>query len=406
MPQFQMIDTSPSPNREKTPLENTLSSFSQRYQKNTQEEKDYDALKGIYQEYQNADADNKKKLFEVSFRPGISPTARVAAASQLADEQKKIHELKLQGEKKIVEQEKKILETKEKELTRKRLENSGWNPEEIDTYESASVGGQTEIIKKVEERKQREKSPENLSSKLEDYDIGLTPKERVKRQDERFKIQTPIVQKNSDSVRALHSEGQSINLLQDLNSSGKVGEGVHNLNINPFNGELIIPKFATPEEQLFVKTVNDFTVKAKESFGARVSNFELDRFMQRLPTLANSKEGRALILRQMDIINQSAQLEKKALQEVFDEYGVRNIDFVEAERIARNRTKDRQKELDEEYLKYDQLAQKTEDEYISKIKEKTPEGMVPLRTPKGPIKYFKEKDLDILLDPEKGYRKI
>ena len=45
-----------------------------------------------------------------------------------------------------------------------------------------------------------------------------------------------------------------------------MGQGLQSLNVNPFTGSLIIPSQASPEEQTYVKIINDFTVKAKDSY--------------------------------------------------------------------------------------------------------------------------------------------
>ncbi len=210
--------------------------------------------------------------------------------------------------------------------------------------------------------------------------------------------------KNSESLHGLETENLSIGLLQELDETGKVGQGLQKLNINPKTGDLFLPQAATPEEQLFVKTVNDFTVKAKDSFGARVTNFELDRFMQRLPTLANSKEGRGLIMRQMQIVNQINQLEKKEIQKVFDQYGVRNIDYADAENKAREAIKDQKEDLRKEYFNLEQLAKKEDSETTKKIKDKVPEGYTPMKKPDGTIKMFPTKNVPNL--EEKGYKQI
>ncbi len=284
-------------------------------------------------------------------------------------------------------------------------------------YDAAPVGGKTKIVGDILESNQRSQKPAELGSDLKDYDTGLTPSERVKRQDQRYTTQTPLLNKNSTLIHGLENEGLSIGLLNELNESGLVGQGAHNLNINPKTGELLIPKAATPEEQLFVKTVNDFTVKAKDSFGARVTNFELDRFMQRLPTLANSEEGRRLILRQMSIINEINALEAKEIQKVFDQYGVRNIDYADAENIARRNiadqkedfeegelTKQQKEDLRKEYLYLEQLAKKEDAETIKNIHSKTQPGYVPMRRPDGVIRQFPEKNVPNL--EEKGFKRV
>jgi len=59
-----------------------------------------------------------------------------------------------------------------------------------------------------------------------------------------------------------------------------------------------------PETQLYVKNLKQFLKGAKDFFGARVTNFDVNAFMAQLPTLLNSEDGRRLILNQMGLVNE------------------------------------------------------------------------------------------------------
>lgn len=416
MPQVQVVDVNPNPRTEYTTLEKTLQGFSERNRENDLQQREADALERIYKEYQD-DGKNLENLIQ-AYRtdPNLSPTTRVNSINQTLQFQKHNQDLQRQAEKEIrinqhLQQKeaerinKEAVEEIRRTRNREALEKSGASAEQKALYDVAPIGGQTKIIEDLVESGQRSRTPEGLSSPdLVDYDAGLTPKERVRRQDSRFSLQTPLANANSNALSGFETEEMSLNLLEELTDSGKVGEGLQRLNINPKTGDLFVPQFATPEEQLFVKTVNDFTVKAKESFGARVTNFELDRFMQRLPTLANSTEGRKLILRQMKIINQINQLDKRATQQVFDQYGVRNIDYVDAENKAREKIKDQKEILRKEYYGFEQLAKKEDAELSQKLRAKTLEGYTAMRKPDGTIKQFPTKNVPNLED--KGYKKL
>lgn len=398
MPSAQVINLNPEPRTELTPLEKTLSAFSQRTRENQIEAQDTDALRSIYGKYQQDGRNLEDALIAIQTRPGLSPTARVNSAKQLMEFHKYNQDLQKKAQKDVERSETQA-------ENRRLLQEAGATPEQVKLYEAAPVGGQTEIIKDIVETKKRAAPPPGVvPSDVQDFDSGLTPSERVKRQDDRFKIQTPLVNENNKSLAALENEEMSIDLLNELNDTQAVGTGLSKLNINPKTGDLIIPQFASPEEQLFVKTINDFTVKAKDSFGARVTNFELDRFMQRLPTLANSQQGRALILRQMKIINDLNQLEKKAVQGVFDQYGVRNIDYVSAENIARSKIADQKDALRKDFLNLESLAKREDSELIKNIKDRVQPGYTAMRKPDGTIKQFPTQNVPNL--EEKGYTKL
>lgn len=398
MPSAQVIDLSPMPRTETTNLEKTLSAFSQRQRENQVQQRESDALSDIYKEYQQDGQNLEKTIFDIQSRPGISPTTRVNTIKQLMEFRE--HNTKLQEK---VRKDQEEVRTKTEAVN--SLKKAGATDEQIALYNAAPVGGQTEIIKSVVETNARKQTPVGLKSPdIVDYDTGLTPKERVKRQDARFSTQTPLVAKNNEMLRGLEAQDLSLDLLTGLDATGKLGVGLQKLNINPKTGDLFIPQAATPQEQLFAKVVNDFTVKAKDSFGARVTNFELDRFMQRLPTLANSSEGRKLILSHMKSVSKAQQLEQKALQEVFDEYGVRNIDYAEAENIARKKIQPELLKIRQEALNLESKSRELENNQINAAKTNVLPGYVLMKKPDGTLKQFPEKNITNL--EEKGYKRI
>lgn len=399
MPSAQIIDLGPDIYKQERNVGGFISDLSDA----VKSRKEDDTINNLISQYQkNREDANAWKDLQLNLEKSpISPTKRLQTQSSLNEMQKTIS----LRDKALNQKSKDLMDQKQNQETRRSLQEAGASSQQLALFDSAPVGGKTKVIEDVLDTLNREKTPPGLSSPdLIDYDKGLTPKERVKRQETRFTSQTPLVTKNSEQLNALQNEYLSLELLNELNDSKKVGQGVHNLNINPKTGDLIFPKAATAEEQLFVKTVNDFTVKAKDSFGARVTNFELDRFMQRLPTLANSEEGRRLIMRQMKIINELNQIEKKALQEVFDQYGVRNIDYVDAENKARERIKDQKEALRKEYLDYEQLSKKEEIELIKNVQARIRDGYTALRKPDGTIKQFPSGNVPNLL--EKGYKQL
>lgn len=398
MPQLQVVNTT----RDK-PEPTGVQEFFSKLGKSYQEDRDKVEIGNIIDQYKN-NRNNANAWEDLQLnleKSNISPSRRLEAQKNLMEQKKVI----IAQDKALNQQFKEKQDEAVKQRGVEALRKSGASDEQVALYEASDQGGRTKVVEDVIQEQNRKKAPVGLVPEgVKDYDEGLTPKERVKRQDDRYRIQSPLVMKNSDALHSLENENLSIGLLQELNDSGKVGQGLQKLNINPKTGDLFIPQLGTAEEQLFVKTVNDFTVKAKDSFGARVTNFELDRFMQRLPTLANSPEGRRLIMRQMQVINELNQIEKKEVQNVFDQYGVRNIDYADAENIARERIKDQKEGLRKEYLTYEDLAKKEEVENLKNLKANVKEGYTIIRKADGTIKQTPTKNLSNVL--EKGYTEL
>lgn len=226
----------------------------------------------------------------------------------------------------------------------------------------ATTGGQTEVLKEaLEEMKrgqpsflseQMTRGPEGEEIQEEDIDVGLTPQERIKREEGRFTRQGEKYAEIGQKTEGFGQEQMRLQRLQELNEAGNLPKGLGRLNVNLKSGELILPFGGSADSQEFVKIVNDFLSGAKNTFGARVTNFEVNRFLRRLPSLLNTEEGRRRVLRQMEIINQINNSYNQAILDEFDRAGgVRKIDYDVAVRRAKKKIEPEKKRLQKEYVR-------------------------------------------------------
>jgi hypothetical protein len=255
-------------------------------------------------------------------------------------------------------------------------------PEQMNIQENISItpGGDISEVEKVE--------VENYDFPKLDTFAGLNSKEKTSRQKDLFNANAKDFQENKTKLRGFEDELRRLNMMSKLNDSEKLPKGMERLNINWTTGDIRYPALANPETQLFVKSVNDFTTKAKETYGARVTNFELGTFMRRLPTLANTTEGRRLILEQMKANDEINKLYYDSLNDVYDHYGLRNIDTQQAEKIAKDLRKDDEKALIE---KYNNALQAQE---VYEARQLAPEGKIPVRSKEGKIGYILRSQAD------------
>ena len=156
----------------------------------------------------------------------------------------------------------------------------------------------------------------------------------------------PIFQEANTKLRAIKNEASHLKILKNL--SPKVPDGLGRVFINK-EGQIRsfaqILKLVPPEAEQFVKTVNDFISGAKDFFGARVTNFDLQTFQSRLPTLINSKAGREKIIEQMNIFNEIESNYLNELKDIYSHYGLGKISQEQAEAIATKNTAKREAEL-------------------------------------------------------------
>jgi hypothetical protein len=254
---------------------------------------------------------------------------------------------------------------------------------------TATTGGQTEVLKTVLDQLNRGMTSEPGRMEGEEEtepsaDVGLTPKERIARQSERFKAQLPKYQELEAKSFENQQELSRIQRLRELNDTGNLPAGLGRINVDFKNGELRAPFLASEDSQEFVKIVNDFLSGAKNTFGARVTNFEVDRFMRRLPSLLNTKAGRSAVLKQMSIFNEINRLHNEGVLGAVEKAGgIRNIDLDQAERVSRKKNKE---EIDRLRRDYAQGSQ-----FINSISKKPEEisslpGSVLMKDPSGVLR--------------------
>lgn len=264
-------------------------------------------------------------------------------------------------------------------LSEKDLLESGVSPEDAKLFSKFTVGGQTQLAKDILESRKRggsstdaesqqqssnenpqsesqdnEETPEqDIRGYLRDQDKGLTPSERIRRGAERYKTGLPVYQSAGDKLRSLSHTKRNLDILKDLSKSNKLPSGLGRLNVDE-DGNLKLPFLASKEAQRFVKTVNEFASGAKDTYGSRVTNFDLAQYLKQFPNLLNSKEGINDLVEHINIINDINSVYYKNLKSVFDRSGgVRNIDTDVAESLAEKKS---QKEIEKLTKKFAQIG--------------------------------------------------
>ena len=99
-------------------------------------------------------------------------------------------------------------------------------------------------------------------------------------------------------------------------------------------------------------------------FGARVTNFDLQTFLSRLPGLLNTYEGRKVIIDQMELSSRIAGLYDTALLDVYRHYGQDKITPERADEIAKRKIADEKEALEDELLSLNQDAAAIYDESL------------------------------------------
>jgi len=214
-----------------------------------------------------------------------------------------------------------------------------------------------------QEMQPQQKNPEEkVFDEIKDIksqqDEGLLPAEKIARGKERYDTGLKKYEEASTKLEGMARDKERLDILEHLEKSKKLPKGLGRLNIDK-EGNLRAAFLASPEAQRFVKTLNEFSSGAKNTFGSRVTNFDLTQYLKRFPTLLNSSEGRRQLVDQMRIVNKINSVYYKNLKNVYDRAGgVRNIDADVAQRLAEEISESKIEKLAEQFKEVGEFSSK------------------------------------------------
>lgn len=221
------------------------------------------------------------------------------------------------------------------------------NPQDISTEEDAELESMSS--RASEQSLASKESPGREFPKYKLETSGMLPKERVAYQKELRSYNDPVLKEANTAKKAAEKSLKSYQALAKI--SPKIPQGLSRFfydkegNIRPLAQVL---QLVPPEAEEYVKIINDFTTQAKDSYGSRVTNFDLQQFMRRLPTLANSETGRELILKRMQLTSQADAIFHQTMEDVYRKYGAGNITPEDAFKIAEDVSEKRLSRLQQE----------------------------------------------------------
>lgn len=186
---------------------------------------------------------------------------------------------------------------------------------------------------------------------------GFTAKEWADERKEWGKENAKLYEEGRGKIKAIDRDLLGTRKLKQLNESGKVAQDLSRLLINPSTGNfysLAQLVGAVPEEaQEWAKEIARFGNRAKDAFGSRVTNFDLQQYMKQFPSLLNTPQGRKGILRMMQINYDLDRLYENARQQIYHKKGLTEIPPEEVDRLAREMIRDETERLENEFLGID-----------------------------------------------------
>ena len=122
-----------------------------------------------------------------------------------------------------------------------------------------------------------------------------------------------------DAKKESRSIVKDLDRLEELSASGKLSTPGY-VEFLQRSG-LDIPALMSPESEEFQKIQQGFLKNAKQYFGGRVSNYEVEQFLKTIPSLSQSNEGRKLVIANLKKVARGADEYYRAYEEVLRENG-------------------------------------------------------------------------------------
>jgi len=171
---------------------------------------------------------------------------------------------------------------------------------------------------------------------------------RTKKEEQYFKFNEPKLAELSDTQRKLETENARYERLENLFADPSKFPSSFTAALFTKDGTIndIVYSQMTPEAQEAVKLIIDSTSNIKDTYGARITNFDLQTYLKKLPSLLNSPEGKTRVLRDLKIINELNRMHASGIQEIFEEQGGSDkIPYSKAETLYKKRYGGLEKDL-------------------------------------------------------------
>ena len=129
-------------------------------------------------------------------------------------------------------------------------------------------------------------------------------KEQARERSERFKITQQERKDLAERAKSAKNVLEDLNRFEELEKEGKLDTPGY-VEFLERSG-LDIPALMNPGSEEFNKIANNFVRDAKNYYGGRVSNFEVEQFLKTVPSLSQSPEGRKRVIANLRRLNQGA----------------------------------------------------------------------------------------------------
>lgn len=196
-------------------------------------------------------------------------------------------------------------------------QSQGIQEETITAEEKLSPTGQV-VEKKIQEKPSLIKPGLNQQQVTELAKLALK-KEKASKDEiaERFKATQPYREKILEGARSARQDLKDLDRLEELQTEGKLDTPGYSEFLKRAGFD--IASLRNPASEEFQKIEANFLRNAKQYFGGRISNYEVEQFLKTIPNLSMSNEGRKRVIANLKYVTRAALEYNNALKEVIAE---------------------------------------------------------------------------------------
>jgi len=168
----------------------------------------------------------------------------------------------------------------------------------------------TERTARLAREQQAQLHEETQALKREQFERRETRAE----QSEINKETQKFYEETNKARKAARENDLRLGRMETLNKEGNLQNPLLYASLKKFH--LDIPALQSADSQEFVKLSNDFLRNAKDIFGARLTNLDVQTFLRIVPELSQSPEGRQRIIENMRAFNEASRIRADAQDQI------------------------------------------------------------------------------------------
>lgn len=205
------------------------------------------------------------------------------------------------------------------------------------------LGKITPVQQQLQQQPQPQLQSPTKEPSLKETLARPTRAETAKQQAAIDKETKPVYDEITKEAKAARDNNKRLSRMEELVNRGRLTPAIIGSALDVLSHgiggyvKIDLHALTDPDSQEFRKLSNDFVKSAKDIFGARLTQGEVNTFLTTVPSLIQTDEGKRRVITNMRSFNEAALARKKVADEVIKENGGRrpaNFEMIVEERLS------------------------------------------------------------------------